>query len=439
LQEAIDQAGSPMRLLWKPDAPRWTPPVVKPEYTGWRGEQSAAYDTVALSDLSHHMWDLVVAGPDALRLLSEHSINNFDDDNFAIGQAKQSVMVTEEGLLVGDNVLTRDADLQFTLSGVPFAQNWIRFHAEVGGYDVELTEDLPSSLRGGADPDLFRYQVQGPNALELVARVFGAAPKTPFFHSAPLTLNGRTFRALRHGMTGQPGYEFIGDWRDGAAVKDALLQAGGDLGLVQVGARAYATNAVASGWFAIPTPAIYTAPQLKSYRESISFPSFEALNPLAGSYFSADIEDYYASPYEVGYGRLVSFGHDFVGREALQQAQHDVRRQKVTLVLDSVDAKRIWGDDLELQPQHDRFRVEAEGKLVGMTVDTTPVIHYGTVLALALVNSEYAAPGTEVTFVWGSHPGAGTDPDADAGFTRIRATVQPSPFNEFARTGYRRG
>jgi hypothetical protein len=57
---------------------------------------------------------------------------------------------------------------------------------------------------------------------------------------------------------------------------------------------------------------------------------------------------------------------------------------------------------------------------------------------LTLIDQEYAAPGTEVSVVWGEHPGHGTDPDADLGFPRIRATVQATPFNQHARTLYRR-
>ncbi|MGW7244006.1 hypothetical protein [Streptomyces sp. NPDC054804] len=49
-----------------------------------------------------------------------------------------------------------------------------------------------------------------------------------------------------------------------------------------------------------------------------------------------------------------------------------------------------------------------------------------------------ATPGAEVHIVWGEHPGPGTDPGADLGFPRIRATVQPSPFDRHARTRYRR-
>ena len=51
LQEAIDKAGSPMRLVWKPTAPAWTVPVVKPEYLGWSQEQRAWRETAALSEI----------------------------------------------------------------------------------------------------------------------------------------------------------------------------------------------------------------------------------------------------------------------------------------------------------------------------------------------------------------------------------------------------
>ncbi|MEU2282935.1 aminomethyl transferase family protein [Streptomyces sp. NPDC013178] len=436
LQDAIDQAGSPIRLMWKPNAPRWSPPVVPPEFVGWREEQKASYETVALSDLCHHMTDLFIEGPDALRLLSDYSVNNYDD--FAIGQAKQCVVVTEEGYLVGDTILTRNGAEKFNLVGVPSSLAWIRHHGATGDYDVSFSLDPDSATRKGGDPVLFRYQLQGPRALQLVEQAFGGPlPKTKFFHSAPVTLGGRTFHALRHGMAGQPGYEFIGQWKDGEFVKQALLEAGESFGLVQVGAWAYATNTLESGWIPIPTPGIYTAPELREYRESLPALSFDGMNALRGSFFSENIEDYYTTPYELGYGRLISFNHDFVGRQALEQARKHTTRERVTLVLDPEEARRVWGADLELRETMLRCRVEADDQVVGMTFDTAPMVLRGTVLSLALIDKKYATPGTEVTFVWGEHPGPGTDPDADLGFDRIKATVQIAPYNEYARTGYR--
>jgi hypothetical protein len=58
--------------------------------------------------------------------------------------------------------------------------------------------------------------------------------------------------------------------------------------------------------------------------------------------------------------------------------------------------------------------------------------------ALTIIDRQFAEPGTEVSVVWGEHPGAGTSPDADLGFPRIRATVAPAPYDAHARTQYRR-
>jgi len=115
LQEAIDTAGSPMGLVWKPNAPAWKVPVIEPEYAGWRQEQAAWRDGVAISDLSHHMWDLWIEGPDALKLLMDYSANNYD--NFVIGQAKQFVPVTAKGHLVTDGIIMRDSEERYTLAG----------------------------------------------------------------------------------------------------------------------------------------------------------------------------------------------------------------------------------------------------------------------------------------------------------------------------------
>lgn len=205
LQNGIDQAGSPVKLLWKPNAGPWTPEVVEPEYVGWRQEQAAWHDGVSISDLSHHMFDMFMEGPDTTRLLAAVSANNFT--SFAIGQAKQFIPVTSAGNIVTDGILLREAEQKYTLSGIPAAQHWVQYHGEKGGYDVSFVTDPSSAFRGGGgSPTLFRYQIQGPQALELVERAFGGPiPETKFFHSTPVSLSGRSFRALRHGMAGQAG------------------------------------------------------------------------------------------------------------------------------------------------------------------------------------------------------------------------------------------
>ena len=58
---------------------------------------------------------------------------------------------------------------------------------------------------------------------------------------------------------------------------------------------------------------------MKSYREWLPAASYEATGGLAGSFASSNIEDYYVTPYEIGYGPFVKFDHDFIGREALEK------------------------------------------------------------------------------------------------------------------------
>ncbi|SFR89583.1 syringate O-demethylase [Microbacterium sp. cf046] len=436
LQQGIDQAGSPQRLLWKPGADPWKPPVVDDEYAGWAPEQDAWRSTVAISDLSFHMSDTFLRGSGVARLLSDVSANNID--SFVVGQAKQFVPVAYDGNIITDGILLKESDESYVLSGVPGAQNWVAYHATAGGYDVEFETDPDLSYRQD-DPRLFRLQIQGPRALELVENAFGGPlPETKFFHSTPVELAGAKFRALRHGMAGQPGYEFIGAYSDHDAVKAALTAAGEPLGLVHVGALSYATNGIESGWIPTPTPAIYTDPRLAEYRAQLGLFTYEGQNPLYGSFYSESIEDYYTTPWELGYGRSVSFNHDFIGRDALQEAKENVRRTKVTLELDEADVSRVFESTDAYLNSYARNRIEVGGDLVGTTFQAARIAPVGTVLALSLIAREHAAPGTQVEVVWGDHPGFGTAPDAELGFPRLRATVQPAPYNEFARTGYRK-
>jgi vanillate/3-O-methylgallate O-demethylase len=437
LQQAIDAAGSPVALLWKVSPEPWMPEVVEREFAGWRTEQAAWHEGVALLDLSHHMSDTFVEGPDATRLLSAVSANNYQ--KFAVGQAKQFVPVAQDGNIITDGILMRTGENSYTLSGVAAAQNWVVHHGTKGGYDVAFTTDPQSAYRFGGDPTLFRYQVQGPLAADLVERAFaGPIPSTKFFHSTPVSLRGRDLRALRHGMAGQPGYEFVGEWQHAEAVLDALMSAGEPLGLVRVGALAYPTPATESGWIPNPTPAIYTDPDLAGYRQELKVFSYEGQNPLHGSFYSERIEDYYLSPYELGYGRSVSFDHDFVGRDALLRARDEVTRTKVTLVMDPADVRRVVEPGTDMVLDFPRHRVEVGDDLVGVSYMHTSIDPLDAVLGLAVVEKRFAEPGTRVDVVWGEHPGPGTAPDADLGFPRIRATVQPAPYDEHARTRYRR-
>ena len=170
LEEAIRNAGSPVNLLWESKTPPAVVPRVVPEFTNWRDEQLAWRRTAVIFDQSHHMADLNIKGPDALRLIRDTAINSYE--KFPIDSAKQYVAANAEGQLIGDNILFRYEEDEFQAVGIPPTISWLEYHAKTGGYDVELVRDNPSYCRvGGGDPLVYRCEVQGPDAMAVGGEV----------------------------------------------------------------------------------------------------------------------------------------------------------------------------------------------------------------------------------------------------------------------------
>ena len=150
---------------------------------------------------------------------------------------------------------------------------------------------------------IYRYQVQGPTALKVLEKATGGPlPDIKFFNMGELKIAGHKVRALHHGMSGAPGLELFGPWDERDEVKAAIVEAGEEFGLRQVGSRVYATNTLESGWIPCPLPAVFTGDEMKSYRKWLPANGYEATGSLGGSLTSDDIEDYYLTPWDLGYG-----------------------------------------------------------------------------------------------------------------------------------------
>src|SRR5579884_799306 len=321
-------------------------PGVPAEYTNWRDEQWGWQHTCVLFNLSYHMADLAVEGPDALELLSRLGVNTFA--GFEVDRAKQFVPCTPDGFVIGDVILFYLGQQQFNLVGRAPALNWITYHAETGGYDVRVELDQRWALRNDGRRKSYRFQLQGPNAMAVIEKLLGQMPpELKFFHMAGVSMAGHQVRALRHGMAGQPGWELFGPWEEGEAVRQAIIDAGAELGLRLVGSRAYSSNALESGWIPSPLPAVYTGEELRAYREWLPATGYEANASVGGSFVSDDVEDYYFTPWDIGYGHLVKFDHDFIGRQALEAKAEGEHRHKVTLALEDDDVTEVLGTMLD--------------------------------------------------------------------------------------------
>jgi vanillate/3-O-methylgallate O-demethylase len=420
--------------------------VVRPEFTTWRDEQRSWRETVALHDQSYHMSSLHVRGAGALQLFESLGVNSFS--TFAPGAAKQFLACSPEGYVIGDAILYFLEPEQLLLVGNPASIDWVQFNAETRG--VESVLDPLWVLNRARRRSFYRFQVEGPRALELLEQLNdGPLPEIGFFRSDWLTIAGNRVRAMRHSMGGVPGLELSGPWDDRDAVLSALVEEGAAYGLRRIGSLAYFSTVVESGWWAVPVSAVHSSPELRPYREWLTTGSAVARMSLGGSFYSPRIEDWYATPWDLGYGHLVKLDHDFVGRAALEAMAGEPHRRKVTLVWNADDVLGVFArllEDRRLAMQVDlplaataRMHYDrvlgTGGGTVGVATYPTYSVNERAMLSLASVEEAYAEPGTEVTLLWGEEDGGRRSaPWIEAHEqVEIHATVAPSPVSEAAR------
>jgi vanillate/3-O-methylgallate O-demethylase len=300
----------------------------------------------------------------------------------------------------------------------------------------------------------YRFQIQGPNAWQLIEQLNGGPPPdVKFFHLDAINIGKRRVRALRHGMAGAPGLEIWGPYEEREEIRGTIIEAGKEFGLVQVGARAYATNTLESGWIPSPLPAVYTGKKMQAYREWLPATGYEASGSLGGSFVSDDIEDYYVTPYELGYGPFVKFDHDFIGRGALEAIADRPHRRKVTFAWNADDVAKVFRSMLEPGGENYKYidlplsnyasssfdRIEHNGKMVGASMFAGYSYNERSMLSLGIVDPDIEV-GTEVTLVWGEEDG-GTEKTTVERHRQIaiRATVCPVPYSKMARSTYAEG
>ena len=451
LEEKLQASGSPVEMARNSQIGPYVYPAVAAEFTNWRDEQVSWQETSALFDQSHHMTDLQISGPGVIELLSAVGVNSFA--NAAAGKAKQLVVCNPDGYVIGDGILFFLDDDTVRLVGRPSAHNWVQYHAETGGYDVEISRDERTAVNPTGGRELYRFQVQGPTALDVLRKANGGSlPEIKFFNMGDLTIAGHKVRALHHGMSGVPGLELWGPWAEREDVRAAIVEAGTDFGLCQVGSRVYATNTLESGWIPCPLPAVFTGDEMKAYREWLPADWYEATGSLGGSYYSDDIEDYYLTPHELGYWPFVKFDHDFVGREALEQMGEEPRRRKVTLAWNGEDVAAAIGTlfrrgdaakyidfPLSNYATWPYDRVMKDGEMVGVSSFSGYSYNERSYLSLAMIDPEIEL-GSEVTLVWGEEGGGSSKPVVERHVqTELRAIVSPAPYSEMARTTYAEG
>lgn len=457
LEQLLKGVRNPVSMLRNSQIGAYVYPVVPTEFSNWRTEQRAWRETAVLFDQCHHMAEITIKGPDALKLCSYTTINSFN--NFTPGKAKQMVPTSHDGYVIGDGILFYlDKDELLFVGRAPTV-NWLQFHAESGAFKVDFIRDdrSPSHPNGKAvSRRHYRYQIQGPKAAEVLQKLNGGPlPEIKFFNFDTINIKGRKVRGLRHGMAGEPGLEIWGPYEEREEIRAAVMEAGKDVGIVAVGSRTYASNTLESGWIPSPLPAVYTGDNMKAYREWLPATGYEGTGSIGGSFVSENIEDYYLTPYELGYGPFVKFDHEFIGREALEKMVKEGRpqRKKVTFEWNAEDLGKVLASLTERDSEPYKFfdlpianyasssydAVKMNDKVVGLSMFTGYSHNERCGLSLGVVDQNINV-GDVLTLVWGEENGGTSKPTVERHRQcEVRVKVSAVPYSRDAREGYHQG
>lgn len=190
----------------------WEMPL---QYEGVLEEHHAVRQRAGVFDVSH-MGRVRLEGERAGDLL--RSVTTFDVRRLAVGEAHYSLYCTEEGGIADDVFVYRLGEARWLV--VQNAAN-----AEAG--TVRLRAAMPSVE--DITTETVMLAVQGPAAmaaLEVVFATDGRLTAVPPRHCLETAWRGETALLARTGYTGEDGMECIVPASSGAALWDALLEAG---------------------------------------------------------------------------------------------------------------------------------------------------------------------------------------------------------------------
>jgi aminomethyltransferase len=308
------------------------------------------------------LWDVTgeevieIAGPDARALLDELVPRNLD--RLGDGQCFYCIMCYDYGGIVEDAVLVRFGPERFWWVGGPgFSEQWLYAHAL--GRRVSVTSRLD---------EIHVASLQGPRSREILQRVCDAdLSQLPFYGMTVATVCGAPVVISRTGYTAELGYDIYVDIAQAATMFADLLEAGRRDGVRLCGSKALNIRRIEAA----------------------------ILN------FGHDF-DWQHTRWQVGLGWMVAVGKArFRGREALLAAREPATRL-AGLRLESREAA-LTGD-----------RVRLDGAEVGLVTSAILSPSLDASIAIAMLDSRAAAPGTRLA--------------VEAGEERVAAQVVPMPF-----------
>ena len=223
---------------------------------------------------------LEIRGPDAGAFLDY--VFTRPVSTVAVDRGRYGLMCHHGGGIACDGVVFRLAEDWFWyVHADRDVFTWLQ--ALKPGYDVEIR-----------DPGAWAIQIQGPISLEILdACVDGGAPEGfKYYHARQVTMGGQPVLISRTGWTAELGFEVynMDPHVDGMALWSHLMAAGRPHGMEIMSTYAMNPRRIEAG--------------IMNYGTDMGWDT---------------------TPFDLGLGAFVDFGHDFVGLDALQSADQSPR------------------------------------------------------------------------------------------------------------------
>ena len=303
------------------------------QYAGIAVEHQAVREKVGLFDVSH-MGEVTVRGKDAERYV-QHIFTN-DIAGAPVGKIYYGMMCYENGGTVDDLLVYKMGENDFFLvinaSNIDKDWAWMQQHAE--GFDIDMQN---------RSDDYGQIAVQGPESESVMERVLNIPCSELTFYTVKKIDD---VIVSRTGYTGEDGFEVYATPEYIRACWDKLIAAG-------------------------------VQPCGLGCRDTLRF---EAGLPLYGDELTEEI-----SPIMAGLGIFVKLEKTFIGRDALlNQKEKGV-------------AKKLVGIELADRaiPRHG-YTVLKDGQPIGEVTTGYHTLSTDKSVCMALIDSQYAALGTEV-------------------------------------------
>ncbi len=326
-------------------------------------EYYALRNAAGLIDVSP-LFKYEVSGKDAAEFLSRVMASNVS--KLKVGQCAYLCWCDDHGKVLDDGTVFRLADTHYRVAAAEPTYSWLIRQSRRFDVNIEDSSDRFGTL-----------SLQGPNSRDILRNISDADVDTlPYFELTNAKLDDVDVVISRTGYTGDLGFEVWVERDHALKVYDAIMDAGRDYRIQPVGLDAMDITRIEAGYI---------------------------MNGV--DYFSANtcaIEARKSTPYEIGLGWTVDLDRGpFIGQDALRaDKEKGPEWSTVGLVYDWPAFERLF-NEFGLPPQlpggawRSAIPVyDKKGKQVGQATSGTWSAILKDNLALAMVKSAYAKPGT---------------------------------------------